>query len=70
MKQRLAEYLDWAARGELIRVTDRGEPKAMLGPLPGWLRLDEGIADGWVRAGSGEAPRPAAAFGPAAGLRI
>jgi prevent-host-death family protein len=53
LKQRLSEYLDRAERGEIIRVTDRGRPKALLGPLPGRLRLEEGISAGWVRPGSG-----------------
>ena len=55
LKQRLSEYLDRAERGEIIRVTDRGRPKATLGPLPGRLRLEEGIAEGWITPGSGEA---------------
>ena len=50
LKAHLSEYLERAARGEVIRVTDRGHPKAVLAPLPGRLRLDEGIAAGWVRA--------------------
>lgn len=54
LKQRLSEYLDRAERGELLRVTDRGRPKAMIGPLPGRLRIGEGIEQGWVTAGSGE----------------
>jgi prevent-host-death family protein len=54
LKQRLSEYLDRAERGEIIRVTDRGRPKALLGPLPGRLRLEEGIAKGWVTPGSGQ----------------
>lgn len=49
LKARLSEYLERAARGEIIRVTDRGQAKAILGPLPGRLRLEEGIAEGWVR---------------------
>ena len=49
LKARLSEYLDRAARGEVIRVTDRGRPKALLTPLPGRLRLEEGIEEGWVR---------------------
>jgi prevent-host-death family protein len=52
LKQRLSEYLDRAERGELIRVTDRGRPKAVLGPLPGRARVDEGIAEGWISPGS------------------
>lgn len=58
LKQRLSELLDRAERGELIRVTDRGRPKALLGPLPGKLRLEEGIAEGWVTPGSGKPLRP------------
>jgi prevent-host-death family protein len=50
LKARLSEYLDRAARGEIIRVTDRGQPKAMLAPLPGHSRVEEGIAAGWIRA--------------------
>jgi prevent-host-death family protein len=58
LKQRLSEYLDRAERGEIIRVTDRGRPKAVLGPLPGKVRLEEGVAEGWVTAGSGRSLRP------------
>jgi prevent-host-death family protein len=53
LKRRLSEYLDRAERGEVIQVTDRGRPKALLGPLPGRLRLEEGIAEGWVTPGRG-----------------
>jgi prevent-host-death family protein len=58
LKQRLSEYLDRAERGELLRVTDRGRPKALLGPLPGRARIDRGVAEGWITSGSGEALRP------------
>ena len=53
LKQRLSEYLDRAERGELVRVTDRGRPKALLGPLPGRARVEEGVAAGWIVRGSG-----------------
>jgi len=49
LKARLSEYLDRAAGGEIIRVTERGRPKAILAPLPGTSRVEEGIAAGWVR---------------------
>jgi prevent-host-death family protein len=52
LKQRLSEYLDRAERGELIRVTDRGRPKAVLGPLPGRARVEEGVAAGRISPGS------------------
>lgn len=60
LKQHLSEYLDRAERGELVRVTDRGRPKALLGPLPGRARIDEGIAAGWISPGSGARLRPVA----------
>ena len=54
LKQRLSEYLELAARGETFRVTDRGRPKAVLGPLPGRARIGEGVAEGWITPGSGD----------------
>jgi prevent-host-death family protein len=56
LKQHLSEYLDRASRGEVIRVTDRGQPRAILGPLPGRLRLEEGVAERWIREGSIKPP--------------
>jgi prevent-host-death family protein len=53
LKQRLSEYLDRAERGELVRVTERGRPKALLGPLPGRARVEEGVGEGWITRGSG-----------------
>jgi prevent-host-death family protein len=58
LKQRLSEYLDRAERGELVRVTERGRPKALLGPLPGRARVEEGIREGWIASGSGGTLRP------------
>ena len=52
LKRHLSAYLDRAAGGELLLVTDRGRPKAVLGPVPGRVRLEEGVAEGWIRAGS------------------
>lgn len=58
LKGRLSHYLERAARGETIRVTDRGRPKAVLGPLPGRARLAEGIAEGWIRPAEGHPAGP------------
>jgi prevent-host-death family protein len=52
LKQHLSEYLDRAERGELVRVTDRGRPKALLGPLPGRARVEQGVAQGWITPAS------------------
>lgn len=56
LKARLSEFVERAWRGETIRVTDRGRPKAILAPLPGRHRLDEGTAEGWIRPRSGRPP--------------
>lgn len=58
LKQRLSQYLDRAEQGEVIRVTERGRPKALLGPLPGRLSLGKGIAEGWITPGSGHPLAP------------
>lgn len=64
LKEHLSEYLERAARGEVIVVTDRGEPKAMLGPVPGRSNLEVGVAEKWIRPGSGAPPQPARRFRP------
>lgn len=56
LKQHLSEYLERAAQGETIRVTDRGQPKAILGPVPGSGRVAVGIAEGWIRAAEESEP--------------
>jgi prevent-host-death family protein len=53
LKQRLSEYLDRAERGELVLVTERGRPKAVIGPLPGRARVAEGVSEGWITPASG-----------------
>jgi prevent-host-death family protein len=63
LKQHLSKYLERAARGEVIVVTDRGATKAILGPPPKRHPIiDKGIAEGWIRSGNGEPPRPARRF--------
>lgn len=49
LKQGLSEYLDRVAAGELITVTDRGRPKALIIPVPGATGLERGIDEGWIR---------------------
>ena len=53
LKQRLSEYLDRAEHGELLRVTERGRPKALLGPIPGRARIEDGVSEGWITPGIG-----------------
>ncbi len=48
LKQKLSKYLERAAAGETITVTDHGVPKAVLGPMPGVDRIAQGIAEGWI----------------------
>jgi prevent-host-death family protein len=58
LKQHLSEYLERASRGEIIRVTDRGQPKAILGPVPGSGRLVQGVAEGWIKGAEESEPVP------------
>lgn len=54
LKKHLSGYLDRAANGEVIHVTDRGRPKATLGPVPIALRIEQGIGEGWITRGNDE----------------
>jgi prevent-host-death family protein len=58
LKEHLSEYRDRAEGGEVVRVTERGRPKAVLGPVPGRAQIDAGIRDGWITGGSGQGLRP------------
>lgn len=58
LKERLSEYLERAARGEHLTVTERGRPKAVLGPLPGGDNLARGIAEGWITPPRSPGPAP------------
>ena len=50
LKEHLSAYLDRAAAGETITVTDRGRPKAVLcAPASPNGALAAGIAAGWIR---------------------
>ena len=55
LKAKLSHYLDRAAKGEVIRVTDRGKPKATLGPASE-TAIERGIREGWIRPGNGRPP--------------
>ncbi len=48
LKARLSELVERAASGDTIVVTDRGRPKAELGPLTVRSRIEQGIAEGWI----------------------
>jgi prevent-host-death family protein len=58
LKQHLSEYLERASRGEIIRVTDRGQPKAIIAPVPGAGRLASGVEEGWIRPAEEGEPSP------------
>ena len=52
LKQHLSEYLRQVERGETIRITDRGRPKAVLMAVGGDDPLGRGIDEGWITAPS------------------
>lgn len=49
LKQRLSEIIDLVAKGETVRVTDRGVPKAVLSPALSTDQLGRGVEEGWIR---------------------
>ena len=51
LKAKLSHYLDRAAAGETIVVTDRGKAKAELRALSVDARIQLGIEEGWIRPG-------------------
>lgn len=53
LKAKLSHYLDRAAAGETIVVTDRGKAKAELRALSVDARIQQGIEEGWIQPGRG-----------------
>lgn len=51
LKAKLSHYLDRAAAGETIVVTDRGKAKAEIRALSVEERIQQGIEEGWIRPG-------------------
>jgi prevent-host-death family protein len=49
LKQHLSEYLDRAARGEVVQVTERGVPKVQIVPVAGSGAMLVGEEEGWLR---------------------
>jgi prevent-host-death family protein len=58
LKARLSAYLKRAAAGEMITVTDRGRPVAVLGPVLDRIDLSAAIEAGWVTPASTQGLRP------------
>lgn len=48
LKAKLSAFLQRAAAGEIITVTDRGRPIATLGPILDVVDLSHAIAAGWL----------------------
>lgn len=51
LKAKLSHYLERAASGETIVVTDRGKAKAEIRALSVDERIQQGIEEGWIRPG-------------------
>lgn len=60
LKAKLSSYLQRAAAGEVITVTDRGRPVAVLGPPLGTVDLAAAIEAGWVQPARRSGLRPVA----------
>jgi prevent-host-death family protein len=58
LKAKLSSALQRAAAGELITVTDRGRPIAVLGPPLGSVDLSAAAEAGWLTPASSRGLRP------------
>jgi len=58
LKANLSAYVRRAAGGELITVTDRGRPVAVLGPPVGAVDLDAAAQAGWLTPATGAGLKP------------
>jgi prevent-host-death family protein len=67
LKAHLSQYLERVQRGEVINVTNRGRRVARILPEPGSGAIERGIAEGWIRPGSGEPVAPVVRVAPAPG---
>lgn len=56
LRAHLSQIVERAARGETLRITSRGIPKAVLGPLNGEDRIRQGIREGWITPPRSTAP--------------
>jgi prevent-host-death family protein len=62
LKAKLSAYLQRAAAGEVITVTDRGRPVAVLGPPINTIDLEAAITAGWVTRATTTGLRPVRRF--------
>jgi prevent-host-death family protein len=60
LKAKLSSYVERAASGEVITVTDRGRPVAILGPPLGGVDLQAAVDSGWVSPATRRGLRPVA----------
>ena len=67
LKAHLSEYVARVAAGEVITVTDRGVPRALLSPVGGQGELARGLAEGWVTRRSTSQPGKAEPVEPVPG---
>ena len=58
LKAKLSSFLQRAAAGEVITVTDRGRPIATLGPVLDTVDLSDAIAAGWLTPSTADGLRP------------
>jgi len=53
LKAKLSSYLARASAGEIVTVTDRGRPVAVLSPPPAAVDLSAAVAAGWLTPATG-----------------
>ncbi|MCX6535436.1 MAG: type II toxin-antitoxin system prevent-host-death family antitoxin [Actinobacteria bacterium] len=48
LTQNLSKFIEKAANGEVVVITDRGIAKAMIVPIPGGDQMSIGVVEGWL----------------------
>lgn len=48
LRAHISQFVERAARGDTLRITSRGIPRAVLGPLSGEDRIRQRIREGWI----------------------
>ncbi len=58
LKAKLPENVERAASGEIVIITNRGQPVAQLVPIHGRGNIERGLAEGWITRDGNRPPKP------------
>jgi prevent-host-death family protein len=68
LKARLSEFIERVERGEVLTITNRGRPIALVTPIPGQDRIEIGLHEGWLTRAEDRPPRDVVPHPPRPGI--